>query len=251
MTVFNEYARYYDLLYRDKDYHGEAAYIDGLIRRFSPSATTVLNLGCGSGRHDRELIKLGYAVTGVDRSEEMLSEARSKGEGLEYICADLCQLRMNRRFDAVLALFHVFSYQESNADLKAAFATVREHLSPGGICLFDCWYGPAVLTDRPVSRVLELEDEQLSIVRHAEPMMHPNDNLVDVKYRINIHNKADGSQEEIQETHRMRYFFRPEIELLLEENGLKTLLFEEWMTGREPGFDTWNVVYLCRMMNSD
>lgn len=246
MTVFGSYSRYYDLLYRDKDYAGEAGYVDDLIRRFCPEAYTVLNLGCGSGRHDRELTRLGYAVTGIDRSEAMLDEARRAAAGsdlLEYVCGDLRTTRLGQRFDVVLALFHVFSYQISNADLQAAFATVREHLSPGGICLFDCWYGPGVLTDRPAQRVRELEDDRIKVTRYADPMMHPNDNLVDVQYRICILNKADDRLEELNETHHMRYLFRPEVELLLEANDLRPVLFEEWLSGREPGFESWNVVF--------
>ncbi len=247
MSVFGAYSRYYDLLYRDKDYAGEAAYIHRLIQAHSPGAKNVLNLGCGSGRHDRELAALGYLVTGVDRSEEMLDSARNNASALsnapEYICADLCNLRIARRFDAVLALFHVFSYQASNADLKAAFATIREHLAPGGVCLFDCWYGPAVLADRPQERVKELEDDRVKVVRRALPVMHPNENLVDVCYHIDVVSIADNDRQELEETHRMRYLFRPEVEMLLSENGLQSVQFEEWMTGRNPGFETWNVVW--------
>jgi SAM-dependent methyltransferase len=246
MKVFGSYSRYYDLLYRDKDYAGEADYVDSLIRRFCPSAATVLNLGCGSGRHDRELVQLGYAVTGVDRSETMLAEARRAASGEkapEYFCGDLCSIRIPSRFDAVLALFHVFSYQSTNAELRAAFATVREHLAPGGICLFDCWYGPAVLTERPSERIKEFGDDLISATRTATPIMHPNDNLVDVQYHISIRNKHDDRLEELEEIHRMRYLFRPEVEMLLEVNGLAPVLFEEWRTGCEPGFDTWGVVW--------
>jgi SAM-dependent methyltransferase len=245
MTTFGSYARYYDLLYRDKDYAGEAGYVDGLIRRFCPTASTILNLGCGSGRHDRELVRLGYQVTGVDRSEEMLTEARAAAgtAALEYVCGDLRSLRLSRRFDAVLALFHVFSYQTTNADLQAAFATVSQHLAPGGVCLFDCWYGPAVLTERPEIRVKQFGDDCISATRTATPIIFPNDNLVDVQYRISIRSMRDESLEELEETHRMRYLFRPEIEMLLEANGLRPVLFEEWHTGREPGFGTWGVVW--------
>jgi len=246
MTVFGSYARYYDLLYRDKDYAGEAGYVHGLIRRFCPSARTVLNLGCGSGRHDRELLQYGYRVTGVDRSEEMLKEARTAAAGtdtLEYVSGDLCSLRLPRRFDAVLALFHVFSYQATNDDLQAAFATVRHHLAPGGICLFDCWYGPAVLTERPEVRVKQFGDDRISATRTATPIMHPNDNLVDVHYRISIREMYHERLDELEETHRMRYLFRPEVELLLETHGLQPVLFEEWRSGRKPGFDTWSVVW--------
>ena len=247
MSVFGPYSRYYDLLYRDKDYAGEAAYIHDLIQSRCPGARNVLNLGCGSGRHDRELAALGYRVTGVDCSEEMLSCARDNAgkfdNRLEYLFGDLRSLRLDRTYDVLLALFHVFSYQVTNADLDAAFATVRKHLAPGGIALFDCWYGPAVLTDRPVERMKELEDEQVKIIRHAVPVMHPNDNLVDVCYLIEVLNKVDGSRQELLETHRMRYLFRPEVELLLERHGLQSVLFEEWMNGKKPGFDSWNVVW--------
>lgn len=247
MSVFGPYSRYYDLLYRDKEYAGEAAYIHSLIQSRSPGAKNLLNLGCGSGRHDRELALLGYRITGVDRSEEMLACARGNSgpfvNSLEYLCGDLRSLRLGRSYDVVLALFHVFSYQATNADLYAAFSTVSAHLAPGGLCLFDCWYGPAVLTDRPLERVKTLEDEQIKLIRHAVPVMHPNDNLVDVCYRIEVVDKADGGRQELEEIHRMRYLFRPEVELLLERHGLKPVLFEEWMTGRGPDFGSWNVIW--------
>jgi len=46
---FALYARYYDLLYADKDYAGEAAYVAGLIRQRLPGATRILELGSGTG----------------------------------------------------------------------------------------------------------------------------------------------------------------------------------------------------------
>ena len=52
MSVFGDnYSRYYNLLYSDKDYLGESRYIDGLIQKYSPGAKNVLDLGCGTGRH--------------------------------------------------------------------------------------------------------------------------------------------------------------------------------------------------------
>jgi len=73
--------------------------------------------------------------------------------------------------------------------------------------------------------------------------MHPNENLVDVCYHIDVVSIADNDRQELEETHRMRYLFRPEVEMLLSENGLQSVQFEEWMTGRNPGFETWNVVW--------
>lgn len=245
MSVFNEYARYYDLLYRDKDYRGEAKYVHDLIQANVPGANSIISLGCGSGRHDRCLAELGYAVTGVDMSGEMLSSASSAAMGntnLEYVQGDVRTVRLERKFDVVISLFHVISYQVTNADLKAAFATARSHLKTGGLFLFDCWYGPGVLSDRPIVRVKELEDEAISVTRLAEPVLHPNENAVDVSYRVSIRDKISGQTKEIRETHRMRYLFIPEIEEYLSGAGLQPRFSLRWLDSVPPGDTTW---YVC------
>ncbi|MFM6580781.1 MAG: class I SAM-dependent DNA methyltransferase, partial [Dolichospermum sp.] len=75
MTVFGNYSRYYDLLYQDKDYLAEAKFIHDLIQTHAPSAKTILELGCGTGRHAELLANYGYQIHGVDRSLEMLNSA--------------------------------------------------------------------------------------------------------------------------------------------------------------------------------
>lgn len=55
--VFADYARYYDLLYRDKDYKAEAEYVARLIRKFHPATQNILELGSGTGIHARLLSK--------------------------------------------------------------------------------------------------------------------------------------------------------------------------------------------------
>jgi hypothetical protein len=50
MMAFGEYAKYYDLLYADKDYAAETTFVREIIRRLAPGARTLLELGCGSAR---------------------------------------------------------------------------------------------------------------------------------------------------------------------------------------------------------
>ena len=251
MSVFGNYARYYDLLYRDKDYAGEAAYVAGLLRRHAPAARSVLELGCGTGRHAELLSGAGYRIMGIDRSAEMLTRARERsdaaGTGLEFAQGDICALDLGRRFDAALSLFHVVSYQVDNDALRGLFAGVRDHLVAGGVFVFDAWYGPAVLTDRPAVRVLRLADERIEVTRVAEPVMHAARNVVDVNYEILIRDKAGGGVEQVCESHAMRYLFEPEIELLLAEAGMELAASEEWLTGKAPGFDTWGVCFVARV----
>jgi SAM-dependent methyltransferase len=252
MSVFGDYSRYYNLLYKDKDYAGEAEYVSGLITRHSPGARTVLDLGCGTGRHDLLLAQMGYIITGIDLSEEMLAVANYQLSTLnfqqslvDFHQGDIRTVRLGTMFDVVISLFHVMSYQTTNEDIAAAFATARAHLNPGGIFIFDCWYGPAVLTNWPAVRVKRLEDEMISVTRIAEPTMRANENLVDVNYQVYVRDKTNGDVTELRESHLMRYLFRPEVELFLKEAGFNLVESAEWMTGKEAGFTSWGVYFLA------
>jgi SAM-dependent methyltransferase len=251
MTTFGSYARYYDLLYRSKDYDAEAGYVLGLIRRHAPDCRSLLDLGCGTGVHACAFARAGYEVVGIDRSEEMLARARERqarpdcAGPVQFVESDIRSFSLPRRFDAVVALFHVISYLPADNDLEAAFARVREHLDPGGLFIFDYWYGPAVLKDRPERRVKVLEDDEVKITRIATPTMHPSDHLVDVDYELQATEKATGRGERFAETHRMRYLFQPELELLLGKHRLKPIAFCEWLSDTPPSEASWNGVAIA------
>jgi SAM-dependent methyltransferase len=260
MTVFGAYSQYYDLLYKDKDYAGEAAYVRSLIEQHRPGARSLLDLGCGTGRHALLLAASGYAVTGVDRSVEMLVAARtqladaspeyaaqlaSSGVAPEFLEGDVRSVRTGKKFDVVVSLFHVMSYQVSNADLKAALLTAKAHLNPGGVFIFDCWYGPTVLTERPSVRELHLENEQISVTRIATPESHATRNTVDVNFHVTIQNKQTGKVDELREKHSMRYLFSPEVDFLLEACGLSLKSSVEFQSNRALGFDTWSAVFVA------
>ncbi len=254
MNIFDNYARYYDLLYRDKDYSKEAQFVHQIIQTHAPNALDLLELGCGTGIHAVELAKQGYHIQGVDFSDKMLQRAGDRlsqippdlASRLKFSRGDIRYLRLNQSFDVVVSLFHVISYQTTNEDLLATFATVKEHLKPGGIFIFDIWYGPAVLSDRPVVRVKRLEDEEIRVTRIAEPVMHENENWVDVNYQVFIRDKNSNAVEELSETHRMRYLFKPEIELLFQKSQMQVIAFREWMSNQEAGFDTWSTYFVGR-----
>jgi len=248
MSAFGEYSRYYDLLYRDKDYAGEAAYIHSLISKYRPGAETVLDMGCGTGRHAAFLAKSGYKVHGIDISESMLTRANelAGGDNLTFTRGDIRKVRLGETFDVVISLFHVMSYQTSNIDLQNAFTTAFEHLNSGGIFIFDCWYGPAVLTGRPEVRIKRLENEAIEVTRLAEPVMYANENIVDVNYLIFIRNKTTGNVNEIKEKHSMRYLFKPEVDLMLRQTGFELEGYFEYITGKKPGFNTWSVCFAGR-----
>lgn len=256
MSVFGEYARYYDLLYRDKDYRGEVAFVRRLIDRFAPKAKTILDLGCGTGRHAAGFVEHGFTVLGVDRSEEMLGRARSAIQAMlpahsarfEVAADDVRTFETERRFDAVVSIFHVASYQTTDEDLLAMFQVAAKHLVPGGLFLFDCWYGPTVLAEPPEVRVKRLEDADIALTRIAEPEWRKSEDVVVVNYDIFLREKKTGAITEIKESHRLRYLFEPGVRKKLSEAGFDLRAAGEWMTDAPPSertFSVWFAAVKC------
>lgn len=246
--LFQDYSLYYDLLNSGKDYPGEVDYLLALARRHGAGPSlAILNLGCGTGRHDLLLAERGHRVTGVDRAATMLAQAEAAARcrpelPLAFVEGDITKFACAQRFALVLSLFHVVCYQTATADLLATFATAARHLDAGGLFIFDFWYGPAVLHDQPTVRIKRVSGEGVAIRRLTEPRLDPNANTVEVNFEVEIGRPATGERETLHETHLMRYLFLPEVIDLLQHAGLHFLGAEEWLSGRPPSLDTW---YVC------
>jgi SAM-dependent methyltransferase len=254
MTIFDAYARYYNLLYCDKDYEAESRHVHEVIKGHCPSAHYLMEMGCGTGRHAASLARMGYSVHGIDQSQNMLDQAVRQMDDLpieavsrlKFTKGDIRQIQIEKKFDAVIALFHVFSYLADATDLKSALANAHRHLNPGGILLFDCWYGPAVLPIGPSVRIKRMSDDDVDIVRIAEPLVHADENTVDVHYEVIVRRRNTGVADILREVHRMRYFFKPEIEEFMEGCGLQAIDCFEWMTGKPASNSSWSVGFVGR-----
>jgi SAM-dependent methyltransferase len=244
---FESYSRYYDLLYQDKDYLSEALYVDQLARRYGSGGKLMLELGCGTGSHAVHFADLGYRIRAIDRSEEMIEQARSRHgvSGIAFDVADIASFESEERYDVVASLFHVASYQITNEQLSQYLAAASRHLAPEGVFIFDFWYGPAVLTERPSVRVKRAENEELRVLRAAEPELDSLRNVVCVRYEVLIEEKHAGSWHRVEEEHRMRYFSIPELAYFVENVGMAALHWEEWMSGASPSEHTWGVCAVC------
>jgi 2-polyprenyl-3-methyl-5-hydroxy-6-metoxy-1,4-benzoquinol methylase len=133
--VFDAYAAYYDLLYQDKNYHKEAKYISRLLEENGISNGKILELGSGTGKHAEEFAKMGFCVHGIDLSPEMVQEANHRNnnnlEGkLFFEVGDVRNFEAGKKFDAVISLFHVISYQLKNEDILAMFNTRHSRKTP-------------------------------------------------------------------------------------------------------------------------
>ena len=254
MKVFDAYSDYYDLLYNDKNYSAEVGYIDSLIKQYSKETKTILELGSGTGLHACLLAKLGYTIHGVDRSDTMLNRAierkkslsESIAKSISFDLGDICNYQNNEKYDVAISLFHVISYMETNEMLMQAIKTAKAHVKPNGLFIFDCWHGPAVLADRPISRTKVFENDTMYVKRVSSPEMHLEKNLVDVNFDISIENKGSNEKTNLQESHKMRYLFPEEMVSLLNMAGFSVLHTEEWISKKVLSDNTWNACYICQ-----
>jgi len=250
-NIFDAYTAYYDLLYIDKDYVGESQYVYDLLARQGVAQGSILELGCGTGKHAEHLAGMGFSVHGVDISPTMVETANNQmpenlADQLQFEVGDVRTTRVDKKFDAVISLFHVVSYQTRNEDLAAIFETAKKHLQSGGVFVFDFWHGPGVLSEPPSVRVKRMASSEVDVLRIAEPERRCGDNVVDVNYTVMVSRKDKDGVEHFKENHPMRYLFLPEINYFLNNSGLELVNSYAWMSKYEPDFKDWLAVVVCK-----
>lgn len=255
MSVFGQYSEWYDLFYADKDYAAEAAFVDQTLREHGANGGTLLEIGCGTAAHAIHMAKRGWRVTGIDYAEGMLVRARERiARSGEPTLADEIELRqgdarsfdLGRSFDAAVSLFHVMSYQANPGDLESALRAARRHLEVSGLFLFDFWFGPAVLAERPEKRERKVRNERYEVVRRATPVMDEARKTIDVNYHFDVVDSQLGARHELDEVHRMRYVFPDELSRMAEDARFRVESLMEWMTQSAPSERTWNACAVLR-----
>lgn len=249
---FGRYAKYYDLLYESKDYGRECDYIAQTVRRFSRiPISSLLDVGCGTGGHLLPLAAQGWQVHGIDLSESMLAtageKARQAGVNVTLRQADARSFDLGQRFDAVICMFAVLGYITENAGLAAALDRIRTHLKPGGVFIMDFWYGPAVLTIRPSTRLLRRDAEGITVMRLAVPELDALHHVSAIRYELWAI-RDSTVLDHVQEEHRVRFFFPEEIRHYLDDAGMDLLAISpfEGFPDREITERDWNAIAVAR-----
>jgi SAM-dependent methyltransferase len=113
----------------------EGAFFLDLVRR---SGGPVLDIGCGTGRLAIPLAHEGFAVTGVDLSENMLAQACTKSADLaiDWVRGDMREMALARRYRSAFMAGHAFQAMLTDGEQRALFDGVARHLEPGGLFAF-------------------------------------------------------------------------------------------------------------------
>jgi SAM-dependent methyltransferase len=134
VTDYAGFARFYDRIMGDRS--EEIERILAYIGRHRPGATSLLELGCGTGAILGGLAS-SVTVTGLDRSPEMLAIAAERVPAARLVRADMTSFRLPLTFDVVICVFDTLNHLAAFDAWLALFDRVHEHLASGGLFIFD------------------------------------------------------------------------------------------------------------------
>ena len=139
--MYTAFASVYDRLMSDVNYPAWAKFYAAMMDRYQLPRGKVCECACGTGSLTILLAQLGYQMTGVDLSADMLFEAsqkaRKSGAMIPFVKQDMRELRLHRQMDAVLCTNDGLNYLPHQEDVTAFFRAAFQALRPGGGLFFD------------------------------------------------------------------------------------------------------------------
>ncbi len=241
------YSKYYNIVYKKKDYKSEINYIINILGSRIKSIKSILELGSGTGSHAYYLIKKGFKLTCVEQSKDMISNFKVKSKKVKIINKDLKKIRLKKRFDLVLSIFHVINYMIKENDLNSFFKTASFHLKKGGYLLFDTWYYPAVKYDPPKKIKKIFDDEYLIINRKALPKKLSK-KIYKIKYDISIFNKKNLKEMKFSEIHKIRAFDSKELNKISQKYNFKKTDNFAFLKKIHPNKNNWGAVFIYQKL---
>ena len=139
--MYTKSARFYDAIYHFKDYIEASQRIHSLIQQINPYARTLLDVGCGTGKH-LELWRETLQVEGLDLSPEMLEIARGRCPGVPFYQGNMVNFDLGHSFDVITCLFSSIGLVKTVKNMYTAVENMARHLNPQGILLIEPWFTP-------------------------------------------------------------------------------------------------------------
>ena len=154
--------------------------MEKLLLQYLPKEAHILDLCCGTGSVAQRLLLMGYQVTGLDGSEEMLNLARQKAPSGKFLHGDARFFKLMSRFNAVISvasLMYILSIEE----LTSVFQNMYDSLLENGFALFDLIIKSELEIDEDeVLDTVEVKDDFVSIITNS----YNQENKLEQKHTI-------------------------------------------------------------------
>ena len=168
----------------------------------------LLDLACGAGRYTIPLFHAGYAMTGIDLSDDFLAVARAREPRIDWHRGDVRELPWRERFDGALCFGNSFGYfprEETRAFLRG----VARALRPSGAFVLE-----TAMTAESLLPSLQLERTiPGKVTLHSKLRYDAARSVLDIEYTFA---KGDASETKHARTF---VFTAGEVAAMLEDAG--------------------------------
>ena len=244
MDAYTGFAGVYDRFMEDVPYELWRDIIVNELKQELIRDGLVLDLGCGTGTLTNLLAEAGYDMIGVDGSEEMLMEAREKGEHPEilYLCQDMREFELYGTVRAVVSTCDTMNYLLTAEDFIQTVRLVNNYLDPGGLFIFDM---------NTIYKFRELMGNR-TIAESGEEAAFIWDNFFDEETGRNEYDltlfiaREDGLFERRIEVHEEQGYTLEEVKGFLAAGGMEFVRVFDAETGEEPDDTSEKVFFIAR-----
>lgn len=231
---------YYHLLYANRDDSEAAAFITTLVDFFKPVAgAKMLDVGCGRGRHSRQLAAWGFTVTGIDVAPENIRFAKQFATAqLHFEIHDMRQLYAARSMDYVFNFFTSFGYFNSQQEHVRALHMMATALRNKGILILDY-----VNSDVAVQHQIKKEQK---VIRQVEFTIERWNSTTHLYKRIQVEDLKKGIR--LSHTEKVFRFSKDTLINLLLQQGLtiKTVWGDYQLNSFDPSHSPRMIFYAER-----
>ncbi|MEK6202361.1 MAG: class I SAM-dependent methyltransferase [Desulfobulbaceae bacterium] len=211
------YCQFYDMELAD--------FNDDLIfyqERIKPPST-VLELGCGSGRLCRQLAATGADITGIDRSGPMLRLAALKPEpNISYLCMDMTELTLSRKFDTVIIAYHTLNLLVTEERIKRCLHQVRAVLAEAGRLLLQLFIPDQTILDLGSKKLFQFQIIELpdggKLIKEIRRGYVDEQLILEERYRLRPR-QPGAANEDLSHTLHLAAFSAEKWRALLHEEG--------------------------------
>lgn len=211
MAYTKDFVYYYDLFKSDKSYKNTVKKLLSLFRKHN--VKSVLDIGCGTGKADSLLKEKGYEVIGIDNSKEMIEHAKRNYPGIEFKQMEAQSFRLNKEFDAIIALDSVLTYLIKKGDFEKAIKNMVSHMKKGSILYFQIGFTDKLIPDKFTDQDTK-SVKRKGIIYRKDISFRCEKNILDTRIKI-----YEGDKPIIEETHTHRVIPESLIVKLLTDLG--------------------------------
>jgi len=241
------FARFYDLIYHQiRDGVDNKFYLD----RIKETKGKILEIGVGTGRLFMQGLETNADIYGIDISPSMLEVLREKlphGQHGRISLQNVIDFKLDTKFDLVIAPFRVFMHLTEKDEQLKSLNNIYRHLNQGGKFIFDVFVPDLKPLIDGLENIVDFEGEYepgKRVKRMVSTKPDLINQVINITFRLEWNdNESNYTQEWITP---LRFFFRYELEHLVERSLFKVCKISGDFIGNDLNTDSKEFIIKCQ-----